>query len=66
MMNYDEQRQKDRKTERQNDKKTERKIEGMTKRQNGRKTENPCREALLVKMNHIINGDLIMNGKDES
>ena len=33
----------------------------MTNRQKDRKTENPCREAKLVKMNDmndIINGDL--------
>ena len=30
----------------------------MTKRQNDRKTESPNREASLVKMNDISNGDL--------
>ena len=51
-MNYQLKMTKDRKTERQkdikaeirDDKNTERKIEGMTKRQNGRKTESPCRD----------------------
>ena len=38
-------RQKDRKAARRNDKKTQRGIEGMTKRQNDRKKESPCREA---------------------
>ena len=33
----------------------------MTKGQNDRKTENLCREAGLVKMNDIINGDLKVN-----
>ena len=32
----------------------------MINRQNDRKTENPCREAILVKMKDIINGDLKM------
>ena len=33
----------------------------MTIKQDDKKTENPCHEALLVKMNDIINGDLKMN-----
>ena len=49
---------KDRKTEREKDRKTGRQEDEMTKRQKDRKTENPCREATLVKMKDIINGDL--------
>ena len=50
-----------RKTERRNDKKTEREIEVMTKRHNDRKTESPCHESWLVKMDDIINGGLKIN-----
>ena len=56
-MNQDEQI-KDRKTEREKDRKTRRQEDKMTNRHKDRKTENPCREARLVKMNDIINGDL--------
>ena len=49
---------RDRKTEREKDRKTGRQEDEMTNRQKDRKTENPCREARLVKMNDIINGDL--------
>ena len=56
-MNQDEQI-KDRKTEREKDRKTRRQEDKMTNRHKDRKTENPCHEARLIKMNDIINGDL--------
>ena len=40
---------------------TEREIEGMTKRQNEKKTENPGHKASMVKMIDTINGNLKMN-----
>ena len=70
-------RQKDRKTERRKDRKseiqnegeserrsdikTEREIERLIKIQDDRKAENLLREASLVRMNDIINGDFKMN-----
>ena len=43
-------------------KKTEREVEEMINRQDDRRLENTWREAILVKMNHIIKGDLKKHG----
>ena len=43
-------------------KKTEREVEEMINRQDDRRLENTWPEVILVKMNHIIKGDLKKHG----